>query len=70
MTQADVAKAMGVSQPRVARIESGKNVSLEALRKLREENARLRELLARDNISWEGYSVTEIEPFPVGPAQP
>ncbi len=29
MTQADVAKAMGVSQPRVARIESGKNVSLE-----------------------------------------
>lgn len=33
MTQADVAKAMGVSQPRVARIESGKNVSLETLRR-------------------------------------
>lgn len=33
MTQADVAQAMGVSQPRVARIESGKNVSLETLRR-------------------------------------
>ncbi len=33
MTQADVAKAMGVSQPRVARIESGKNLSLETLRR-------------------------------------
>lgn len=33
MTQADVARAMGVSQPRVARIESGKNVSLATLRR-------------------------------------
>lgn len=33
MTQADVAKAMGVNQPRVAHIESGKNVSLETLRR-------------------------------------
>lgn len=33
MTQAGVAKAMGLSPPREARIESGKNVSLETLRR-------------------------------------
>jgi len=33
MSQADVAAAMGVSQPRVARIESGKNVSIETLKR-------------------------------------
>ena len=33
MSQADVARAMGVSQPRVARIESGKNVSFETLKR-------------------------------------
>lgn len=33
MTQADVAKAMGVTQPQIVRIESGKNVSLKSLRR-------------------------------------
>ena len=33
LTQTDVARAMGVSQPRIARIESGKNVSLETLKR-------------------------------------
>jgi transcriptional regulator with XRE-family HTH domain len=33
MSQADVARAMGVSQPRVAKIESGSNISLDILRR-------------------------------------
>lgn len=33
MSQADVARRMGVSQPRVARIESGSNISLDILRR-------------------------------------
>lgn len=33
MSQADVARRMGVSQPRVARIESGSDVSLDSLRR-------------------------------------
>lgn len=33
MSQADVARVMGISQPRVAKIESGGNISLEILRR-------------------------------------
>jgi len=33
LTQAQVAERMGISQPRVARIESGSNVSLDILRR-------------------------------------
>lgn len=33
LTQAQVAERLGVSQPAVARIESGKNVSLKTLRR-------------------------------------
>lgn len=33
MSQADVARTMGVSQPRVAKIESGSNISLDILRR-------------------------------------
>ncbi|MFV0422273.1 helix-turn-helix domain-containing protein [Oleidesulfovibrio sp.] len=33
MTQAEVAKRMGISQPAVARIEAGKNVSVKTLGK-------------------------------------
>lgn len=33
MSQADVARRMGISQPRVARIESGSNISLDILRR-------------------------------------
>lgn len=33
MTQVDVAQRMGVSQPVVARLESGKNVSVKSLRR-------------------------------------
>lgn len=33
LTQADVAQRMGISQPRVARIESGSNVSLDILKR-------------------------------------
>lgn len=33
MTQAQVAEAMGVSQPAVARIESGRNLSMNTLRR-------------------------------------
>ena len=33
MTQAEVAQAMGVSQPAIARIESGKSISLKTLRR-------------------------------------
>ena len=33
MTQAEVAIAMGVSQPAIARIESGKSISLKTLRR-------------------------------------
>ncbi|MBF0480708.1 MAG: helix-turn-helix transcriptional regulator [Desulfovibrionaceae bacterium] len=33
LTQAEVAKRMGVSQPRVAKIEAGSNVSLDILRR-------------------------------------
>ena len=33
MTQAEVATAMGVSQPAIARIESGKSISLKTLRR-------------------------------------
>jgi DNA-binding XRE family transcriptional regulator len=33
MSQADVARRMGISQPRVAKIESGSNISLDILRR-------------------------------------
>ena len=33
MSQSDVARRMGISQPRVAKIESGSNVSLDILRR-------------------------------------
>ncbi len=33
MSQADVARSMGISQPRVAKIESGSNISLDILRR-------------------------------------
>ena len=33
LSQADVARRMGVSQPRVAKIESGSNISLDILRR-------------------------------------
>ena len=33
MSQADVARCMGISQPRVAKIESGSNISLDILRR-------------------------------------
>lgn len=33
LTQAEVAKRMGVSQPRIAKIEAGTNVSLDILRR-------------------------------------
>lgn len=33
MSQADVARRMGISQPRVARIESGSNISMDILRR-------------------------------------
>lgn len=33
MSQADVARRMGISQPRVARIESGSNISVDILRR-------------------------------------
>jgi len=33
MTQADVANAMGVTQPAIARIESGRSISLKTLRR-------------------------------------
>lgn len=33
MSQADVARCMGISQPRVARIESGSNISMDILRR-------------------------------------
>ena len=33
MSQADVARRMGISQPRVARIERGSNISVDILRR-------------------------------------
>jgi DNA-binding XRE family transcriptional regulator len=33
LSQADVARRMGISQPRVAKIESGSNISLDILRR-------------------------------------
>ena len=33
MSQSDVARRMGISQPRVAKIESGSNISLDILRR-------------------------------------
>ena len=36
MSQADVARRMGISQPRVARIESGSNISMDILRRYAE----------------------------------
>lgn len=45
--------------------DSSHTPELDELRKLREENARLRELLARHNISWEGASAAGIVPVSV-----